>query len=178
MGATLWQHQVPWQADLAAALRALQAERFQRKYDFAAELETWCKDAESVITLQQADGDPFDLVAIYTERLQTIRQIAEAPLPQTVEQKIALLRDVRPEGYGDVLDITRIDEAGGLFVMRPLTTQQHEALFGTARPTLSVINRSLPVLAEQIDRGEAIAIAAFQAPGPPTHWVFAGCSVD
>ena len=178
MGATLWHHEVPWQADVAAALRSLQAERFRREYEFAAELEKWRRDAEEALRAERDSGDRFGLVAIYSEQLKTIEEVASTPPPQTAEGQIEALRRVLPEGYGSVLDVTGVDQRGGVHLMRPLNPEHTAELFGTDRPTLSAIRGSLYALAERMGRGESVALAAYDESGTPTHWVFVGYTVD
>lgn len=175
MGAMLWHHDVPW---VAAALRTLQAEQFRNEYDFVAELDKWRRDADEVLRAERENGDRFGLVAIYSEQLKTIDEVATKPLPQTTEEQIEALRRVLPEGYGSVLDVTGVDERGGLHVLRPLKPQQVAELCGTDRPTLATIRGSLHALAERIDRGESVAIAAYDKSGEPSRWVFVGYTVD
>ena len=169
MGATLWHHEVPWQADVAAALRTLQAEQFRRRYDFRSELEKWRRDAEQALQAERDSGDRHGLA-------DTIEAIASAA-PQGAEDQMEALRRVLPEGYESVLDVTGVDPNGGLHLLRPLTAQEVAGLFGTDRPTPEAIRTSLHVLSDRIGRGESVAVAAFDE-GTPTHWVFVGCTVD
>jgi hypothetical protein len=107
MGAMLWQHEVPWQPDAAAALRAVQVDEFRHRYDFSRELEEWRASAEQSLLAEQQSGDRFGLAAIWSKQLQTIADVASKPAPQTTEEQIELLRRVLPEGYGGILDVTR-----------------------------------------------------------------------
>ncbi len=178
MGAMLWQHEVPWQADVAASLRKLQAEKFRREYDLASELEKWRCGAEQALEAERESGDAFGLVDNYSAQLKKIEEILSKPLPQETEAQMEVLRQVLPEGYGNVLDITRVDPAGGVHVMRPLTPKQTAELFGTDRPTLDAVRKSLHAVADRIDRGESVAFAAYDESDKPTHWVFLGYTVD
>jgi hypothetical protein len=176
MGATLWHHEVPWQADVAAALRTLQAEQFRRRYDFRSELEKWRRDAEQALQAERDSGDRHGLAEVYSEQLDTIGAIASAA-PQGAEEQMEALRRVLPDGYGSVLDVTGVDPNGGPHLLRPLTAQEVAGLFGTDRPTLEAIRTSLHVLSDRIGRGESVAFAAYDG-GKPAHWVFVGCTVD
>ena len=143
MGAMPWQYEVPWQPDLGSALRALQADEFLHRYDFSRELEKWRADAEQALKAERESGDRFGLAAIWSKQLKTIADIGSKPPPQTTEEQIEALRRVLPEGYGGVLDVTRVDDAGGVHVARPLTPERMEELFGAARPTLATVRKSL-----------------------------------
>lgn len=178
MGAMPWQYEVPWQPDVGAALRELQATEFRQKYDFSRELEKWRGDAEQALKVEQETGDRFGLAAVWSNQLRTIAGISSKPVPQTTQEQIEALREVLPEGYGGVLDITTVDEAGGLHVLRPLTPQQVEAVFGTARPTLATVRESLHAVMSQLDRGDCVTFAAYDEIGTPTHWMFVGFTVD
>lgn len=178
MGAMLWQHEVPWQPHIGAALRALQAGEFRQRYDFSRELEKWRAGAEQALGAERESGDRFGLAALWSRQLKTIADIASRPLPQSTEDQIESLRRVLPEGYCGVLDLTRVDDAGGVHVLRPLTAQQIGAMFGTARPTLAAVRKSMHAVTAQLDRGEAVAFAAYGESGTPTHWVFVGYTVD
>src|SRR4051794_31083516 len=118
MGAMLWHHEVPWQPDVAAALRALQAAEFSHRYNFTSELEKWRGDAEEALRGERESGDQFGLVEIYTRQLETIAEIAAGPVPSSPQQQIAALRRVLPEGFGGVLDVTGVDANGGVHVIR------------------------------------------------------------
>lgn len=178
MGAMPWQHEVPWQPDACAALRALQAEVFRSRYDFSRELEKWRADAEQALKAEQESGDRFGLAASYARQLKMFADMASTPMPDSTQEQIETLRLVLPEGYGGVLDVTTVDEAGGIHVVRLLTPQQYEQLLGTARPTLTTVRTSLHAVMGQLDRGQSVAIAAYNESGAPTHWVFAGYTVD
>jgi hypothetical protein len=178
VGAMPWQHEVPWQPDAGAALRALQAEEFRHRYDLSRELDKWRADAEQALQAEQESGDRFGLAAIWAKQLKTIADVKSKPLPQSTQEQIESLRRVLPEGYGGVLDVTAVDEAGGVDVVRPLTPQQVEELFGTTRPTLETVRKSLHGVMAQLDRGESVAFAAYDESGTPTHWVFLGNTVD
>ena len=177
MGAMLWRHEVPWQADVASALRTLQADQFRRRYDFRSELEKWRRDAEQALQAERDSGDRHGLAGVYSEQLARIDAIASARPPQGPEEQMEALRRVLPDGYGSVLDVTGVDPTGGLHLLRPLTAQEVAALFGTDRPTLQAVRKSLHVLSDRIGRGESVAVAAYDG-GTPTHWVFVGWTVD
>ena len=178
MGAMPWQHEVPWQPEVGAALRALQADEFRHRYDLSRELEKWRDDAEQALKAEQESGDRFGLAATWFEQLKTIADVTSKPLPQNTQEQIESLRRVLPEGYGGVLDVTTVDKAGGVHVVRPLTPQQREELFGTARPTLAALRKSLHTVMGQLDRGQSVAVTGYDESGTPTHWVFVGYTVD
>ncbi len=177
MRAMPWQHEVPWQPDAGAALRALQVEEFRRKYDFCLELEKQRVDAEQALKAEQQSGDRFRLAAIWSAQLKTIAEVASKPR-QTTEEQIKSLRRVLPDGYGNILDVTGIDQAGGVQLIRPLTPQEVEQSVGTQLPTLARVRKSLYAVMRMLGRGESVAFAAYSETGTPENWVFVGLTVD
>lgn len=178
MGATFWHHDVPWQPDLSAALRQLQADEFLARYDFRRELSRWRRDAEDVVRAEIESGDKFGLVGIYSRQLRTIIRIASRPIPSDPLEQIALMRRVLPDGFGGVLDVTGIG-SGGTHVLHELTPAETLAWFGTERPDRATAHRNLLAVSTQLDRGASVAFCNYdEGSDLPTHWMFVGNTVD
>jgi hypothetical protein len=140
MGAELWYHDVPWRPDPADALRAFQADFFRSRYNFAERFQDYSTSTRIALKSERESGDQFGLVEIYENSAKVIGQIESEPLPTDPLEQIAILRrviaTVTKDGFGNILDVTDVDDQSGTHVTRRLRSDEVQQMVGTDRPNM------------------------------------------
>jgi hypothetical protein len=178
MGADLWQHEAEWQPDPAAALRQFQLDLFQKQHNFQEEFDSIHQSAKDALQLTRKEGDRFNLAAIYEQELKVIEAFTKKPLPTEPAEQFAVLREILPEGFGSILDVTGIDETGDVNVMRLLPPEEISQLVGSEKPMAEAIAKSFARIVGNLGRGDSVAFAVYDDKGNPVRWHFVGLTVD
>ena len=93
--------------------------------------------------------------------------------PASIEEAIGLGAE---SGTGSLLDIVTVSEAPELCAVCPLSREELLEFFGSERPTIEQIEKSVSFWAS-FDRGEARAITLYEK-GQPARICFAGWTID
>ena len=183
MGAMPWQIVGPYHSDTTEALRAVQAELFQREYNLERLLEERIANAQDSVRDTDAD-DEYGLLETYRESLKQLEEIKRQPLPANVHEQIRLLRRIETIGYGEignVLDMEGVFEKHQHRKVVPLSSPELQDIFGTIHPSREHMTAErLDKIYNSIDRGEAVCFPIFQSPPSqqPIGWYFVGYTVD
>ena len=86
------------------------------------------------------------------------------------------IEDSGEEGTGSILDIQSIGEVPDFCVAGPLSAEELEAVYGTAKPSREMVEANMEFL-DGLERGMGVYIVVF-AKGQPKEILFAGYSVD
>jgi hypothetical protein len=184
MGAMPWQIVGPYDPDPATALRAVQAELFERKYNLEKLLDERIAGARESVRNAETDDDEYGLLEAYRGSLSQLEDIRRQPLPGEVHEQIALLRRVEAVGSGEignVLDIQGVANHRQHRKVLPLSSEELQNFFGTMQPTRDeVATERLLAIYNSIDRGEAVCFSIFDPPPSqqPIGWCFVGYTAD
>ena len=114
--------------------------------------------------------------ALETARMEVFASgkfIGADKLPASIEKAIELGAE---SGTGSLLDIVTVSEAPEICAVCPVDTEELLEFFGTERPTIEQIEKSVSFWAS-FDRGEARAITLYEK-GQPARICFAGWTID
>jgi hypothetical protein len=92
---------------------------------------------------------------------------------ETIEDALC---ETDADGSRSILDIERVGTEADFGVARRLTEEELQAHFGTTTPTREQVLEVMPT--EDIERGEAVCLTAYDEVGYPTEIFFAGYSCD
>ncbi len=183
MGAMPWQIIGPYDPDPARALRAVQADLFQRMYDLAKLLDDSIASAEDTVRNTETD-DEYGLLETYRESLRQLQDIKRQPLPTDVHEQIKLLRRIETIGYGEIGNVLDIEEVSSTRAPRkvvPLSPHDLQNVFGTMHPTRDdATTKQLGRIYKSLDRAEAVCFPFFEPPPSqaPLGWCFVGYTAD
>lgn len=175
MGSHPYFYFTPYQADVNAALQNLRQQEFQAgRYDPA---------------IQQVDPGMMMMMFEFPPTEEAIAPGAQHP---SIE---AAIEAADASGTGSILDIQTISDTPQLLTACPLSTAETQALFGTERPTRSLVEGILIFDEETpshwdatgysieedfwdtIDRGSCRYIVVYEDDAP-TEIFFVGFSID
>lgn len=114
--------------------------------------------------------------ALETARMEVFASgkfIGADKLPASIEKAIELGAE---SGAGSLLDIVTVSEAPELCAVCPLSREELLEFFGSERPTIGQIEKSVSFWAS-FDRGEARAVTLYEN-GQPARICFAGWTID
>lgn len=171
MGGTGWDYEVPYQADIGAALEALRQDVFARG------------DYEKV--WDQFEGHREALAAELTEMAEMmgvalepawVTRLAGGDQPESIDEAIAWSAD---SGTHSILDIVGgVGDTPDFGVITPLPPSEVEALFGTTQPaTATVRGRLGDVDALVHDRWQGFYVVGYAGDEPESIF-FVGASGD
>jgi hypothetical protein len=92
---------------------------------------------------------------------------------ETIEDALC---ETDADGSRSILDIERVGTEADFGVARRLTEEELQAHFGTTTPTREQVLEVMPT--EDVERGEAVCLTAYDEVGYPTEIFFAGYSCD
>jgi hypothetical protein len=92
---------------------------------------------------------------------------------ETIEEALA---DSDADGTRSILDILGIADEPDFSVAYPLPAEVLQALYGTAQPSLAMVEGNMDFL-EEVERGQCVYIVCYTG-GTPTELFFAGYSFD
>lgn len=180
MGAQLWHHVGPWRDDPAASLREVQVAHLRSAFDYPARLTEHLASAREAVRLTEAD-DPYNLLDHYRAEVARFEELAALPPPATPDDEIARLRvlyETSGEGIGCVLDVTHVDDAGGMHVARRLPAGEVARLCGSDRPTAVAAGRSVSRINQELGRGDSVCFPVYDESGRSRGWCFVGNTID
>ena len=180
MGAQLWYHEVPWHSDPETALKAFQADYLDEHYDLATLLPQHMEWAKESVEAAQADGDPYNLLEIYQEKLELMQRLCSLPIPDDPAAKVEIVRQIFSdtfEGIGNVLDVNRISEQRDLLAAQRLGESEIARLTGTDKPSLVEARSSIDQINGELGRGECVCFPFYES-GEPAGWYFVGNTID
>jgi hypothetical protein len=183
MGAELWYHRAPWHPEPGDALRALQDRFFSAHYNLPAVLRKHLRSARQAVLAAEAEGDPYELADLYGEEAAMLERLSRRPIPEGPTQQIKLLRKIcasSGQGIGNVLDVLRVSNRGGILIARRLPPAEMTRLVGSDRPTVAQARAALGKINEELRRGEAVCFPLYAARdrSKPIGWYFIGNTVD
>lgn len=182
MGAELWYHEVPWRPDAADALRAFQVEFFRSRYNFADQFRLWANSTRDALKSERESGDRFGLVDTYERSAKVIAQFESTPLPTEPLEQIAVLRrvieTVSPDGFGNILDVTGVNDKGGTHCTRRLAPDEVRKKVGADRPTLEQSTIAIDRIARELGRCQSACFEYFRETTTPAGWFFVGYTLD
>lgn len=180
MGAMPYEIMSPWHSDPNDALSDIQSSFLAENYDFPEVIQDHLKSSREAVQACEEEGDQYGTLDIFRSDVAYLESIAGQPLPESANERIAILRKIWEsggEGIGNILDITSVSDDGGVDVTRRLPDDEIERLLGTARPLKTDAERLLGLIADQLGRGESVCCPAFEGDSP-IGWWFAGYTVD
>jgi hypothetical protein len=183
MGAQLWFEQAPWHADPEVALQAVQA-RCLEQYDLSQLLPQHLAWAREAVTATKAEGDPYDLLEQYEDRVRLLEGFGSQPIPEDTSAQIEIVRHVHADsgaGVGNILDITGISTQRGIFTAQRLTDTELVQLVRTSRPTAKQADGAIDNICLGLDRGECVCFPVYEDDtdsAAPVGWYFVGNTVD
>jgi hypothetical protein len=95
--------------------------------------------------------------------------------PESPEDAVKV---TEPEGTRSILDVSRICDTPDYFAASPFSDEEVEDYFGTSKPTLQEVKTKQRVAADNIGRGSARYLVAYDEAGCPCNYVFMGYSFD
>lgn len=182
MGQTVWRYVTDYQADVGAALRALQNEVFaQRRFHcvYADKPQALASIAGAIASCRvgkhAASGLNQHLVGLWQEELERIRGL---PDPQTPEEAIEQQRLFCAEaGTCSILDMRGVAEHPEMYKVAPFTPAELRRIFRTEKPTweeVEALAGRLPPISDEW-RGYYFTI---YKDGQPDKLCFYGSSGD
>jgi len=181
MGAELWYHETPWNADPMVALKELQARFFTSKYDLKVLLPKHLLNARQSVAAAEVDGDEYGLVEIYQEKVRLMERLCQQPIPPNIERQIEILRQIEAasgKGIGNVLDVTSISDLRSTWCAQRLSELDTIRLLGNARPTRNQAENAIGKINGDLRRGECVCFPVFDDESNPLGWYFVGNTVD
>ncbi len=161
MGASGWTYFVPFQEDIANALRELQEAVFNKGKYFKP-------GAFYGAMFEQMPPKLKEMMAPVIEEMQGRGE------PQSIEE----LREMNGEdGTHSILDMEGVSATPDFGVLAPLEAGELLDLFGTDKPTRSMIEERAEAVLERRDRWEGTYVIAYKE-GVPSEIFFAGFSGD
>lgn len=151
MGASGWEHFVPYQQDIAMAFRELQHREYQQHYEgrvsrsqTIAELRAQIDDPD----FTSVYSDPEDQESVRETINEHIQRLEALPLPTNIDEQIVELRSVSmEEGTGSILDMDGISGHEEYFKIAPISTSELVRIFGTDKPNHDmVVAKSIEVM--------------------------------
>ena len=135
-----------------------------------------CQESRQSWTASEADGDKYGTLDIYQADVEYLESIEGQPLPDSPQDRIAILRKIwgsGGEGIGNILDIRSVTDEGGVFVTRRLPAEEVRRYLATARPSKADAKKLLGVIADRRltsarSKGAAAAWAVL-SPMPTPH---------
>jgi hypothetical protein len=172
MGASGWHYFTPYQADIGKAMRELQEDVFQRddyyKLDYLDDnVDTMIDSLDSLLPQYLRDMMHHDA--------HVLRGTGSSE-PTTIEA----LRDWNAEsGTHSIIDILSVDEEPEIGIAAPLPDTELIRLFGTTRPTRTMIEvpGMIETLMDLRGRGEGTYIIVYHHEQPDEIF-FTGFSGD
>lgn len=180
MGAMPYQYLAPWHPDANEALRQLQASFLAEKYDLPELVQQHLESSREAVRSCEADGDEYGILHIYQADVEYLESIAGKPLPDSPQDRIAILRKMWEsggQGIGNILDIASVMEEGGVHVTRRLPEEEIEQYLGTARPSPRQAERLLGLIANKLGRGESVCCPVYKDAKPNGRWIV-GYTID
>ena len=180
MGAMPYEILAPWSNDPRDALRALQAAFVDENYDLPALIQEHLESSRQAVQSCQEDGDEYGLLGIYQADLDYLESISGQPIPDAAQDRIAIIRKIWEsggEGVGNILDVARVNDEGGVHVARHMPDAEIEQHLGTSKPSTADAKLLLGKIADQLGRGESVCFPVYDA-GEPCGWWIAGYTVD
>lgn len=177
----LWYHEAPWDPNPLKALQKLQAHFFAEKYDLNKLLPNELSDAQQAIADAKSEGDPYQLLSIYQERLKLMEMLSRQPIPPDPDARIDILRQVMAhsgQGIGNILDLTGISHQRDIWTAHNLSEAEIIRLIGTPFPTREQAQNSIGKINEEIGRGESVCFPFYDEEKQPLGWFFVGNTVD
>ena len=180
MGAQLWYHEAPWDPDAQAALKGLQSRFLAENYNLSALLPQHLVWARESVAAAQEEGDPYELLDVYQEKVALLERLCSEPIPESPEAQIEMVRQINAdsgEGIGNVLDVTGVSEQRDLLTAQRLSEDETARLVGAAHPTLAQAREAVSKINGELGRGECVCFP-FYDKGKPVGWYFVGNTID
>jgi hypothetical protein len=128
MGASGWQHFVPYQEDINAALQQIRQTVFTEGSYYKVDHSEWRGMTEQEIRQRLNDLRPEIAEVAYSD-WQQIKRLSE---PDTIDK---LLEWNRESGTHSILDVTSVSHEPEFGTVSPLNHDQLHKHFGTLHPT-------------------------------------------
>ena len=180
MGAMPFEILAPWCDDPREALRALQAEFVDENYDLPKLLQEHIDSAKKSVEYCEQDGDEYGLLDDSRAHLAMLESIASKPIPEAAEERVKIVRKIWQyggEGVGNILDITDVTDAGGMFVARRMLEAEVEQHLGTSQPTAEEGKELLGKIADKLGRAETVCFPVYEN-DKAVGWWFTGYTLD
>ncbi|QEL17597.1 hypothetical protein [Limnoglobus roseus] len=180
MGAQLWYHVGPWRDEPGVSLREVQVAHLRSAFDYPARLAEHLASAREAVRLTEAD-DPYNLLDHYRAEVARFEELAAFPPPATPDDEIARLRmlyKASGEGIGCVLDVTHVNDGGGVHVARRLPVAEVARLCGADRPTAVAAGLAVGRINAELGRGYSVCFPFYDESGRPSGWCFVGNTID
>lgn len=181
MGAELWHHAAPWRDDPAESLFEVQVGILRKQYDLSALIRKHLASAREAFDLTQ-QNDEYGLHDFYRGEAARLEELATLPSPAGPQEEIDRLRTLYStsgEGIGSILDVTHVDDRGGMHVARRLPDDEIRHFCKTARPTLGRAVAAVSKVNEKLRRGDSVCFPYYDPDGTePAGWYFVGNTID
>ncbi|WP_461509407.1 hypothetical protein [Rhodopirellula baltica] len=139
-------------------------------------------DAARSSLIDVPDDDEYGLADQYREEVEFLEGLAEKPLPENDERKVAYIRAAYRFdecGMGNILDIRGVTEAQREFAAAPASPEAIQAIIGHVRPTAAEARKIAFGLNETLGRAECLYFHVYDDDNDaPTQICFVGNTVD
>jgi hypothetical protein len=167
MGASGWTYFVPYQADIPKALQQLREEVFHRgAYFKPAQFYGSLLDDQQVLQELSPEVREFLIADVKKRRSQSE--------PSSIEELIEMNGE---SGTHSILDIEEVSSAPAFGVVAPLTNRQSAEIFGTDKPTRSMVKEKLLEIQSLRSTWQGTYIVLYKD-GIPDEILFIGSSGD
>jgi len=170
VGASGWQHFVPYDLDPARALEGLRDEVFRSgKYYWRAGV---ARPTTLKALLARADEDG-------THSVLDVSRVVTTPLPEPTLswQRDVLARTGAPPPP-DELRRRMLEQLKYIGVVAPISDAQLVATLGSSRPDHAAVEAGAYALSSRIPRGCATYVVVYDASGIPSELFFSGVTGD
>jgi hypothetical protein len=159
-GASSWSYFVPYQKNINKALQELRQQVF-REGDYYKPAE-FAKRMYADGTISKKELDAW------------LKGLQSEPEPKTIRELIDLRAD---EGTHAIIDIERVSDTLDYSVVMPLTAQEYQKLFSTAKPTHALVKKKESELWGLRKRWVGVYVIVYKG-GEPDEIFFGGFSGD
>jgi hypothetical protein len=166
MGASGWAYFVPFQVDIAKVLQKLRDEVFQRGDYFKPD-----EFYSALLDSEVAENLPLEVRDSLEEQIEEMRSRSE---PDSIEELIEMSAE---SGTHSILDIKGISNEPDFGTAAPLTDEELVQLFGTTKPTKSIVEGKISEIQLLRSSWQGTYIVLYEDK-MPKEILFAGFSGD
>jgi hypothetical protein len=180
MGASGWQYFVPYDPDIAKALRQLREDVFKsdKYFSMLTKAEAIEDLEDQLLHIEDVGPDPDMQESARNDIQAQLKRLRALPEPSTIEERIKEVLVISAEsGTGSILDIRGISTEPDFGMAAPLSQSELLNLFDTDKPTRSMVENHSFELMNLRHREQGTYIIVYKD-GVPDEIYFTGFSGD